>query len=99
MSERALLHLAPGDNVGVALRALAPGETIALDGRRVRLRDAVPFAHKVALVDLPAGATVTKFGVAIGSTTATIPAGAHVHVHNLKSDYIINREDFFEVAS
>lgn len=99
MSERVLLHLAPDDNVAVALRTLVPGETVELDGRGVTVRDAIPFAHKIALTDLPPGAAVTKFGVAIGSTTAPIGAGAHVHVHNLKSDYIVNHEDFFEAAS
>ena len=99
MSERVLLHLAPEDNVAVALRALLPGETLELGGRRVTVRDAIPFAHKIALAELPQGATVTKYGVAIGSTTAPVAAGSHVHVHNLKSDYIVNREDFFEAAS
>lgn len=99
MGERALLHLAPDDNVAVALRMLVPGETVELDGQRVTVRDAIPFAHKIALADLPQDATVTKFGVAIGSTTGPIAAGSHVHVHNLKSDYIVNREDFFEAAS
>ena len=99
MNERALLHLVPEDNVAVALRALVPGETLELDGRRVTVRDAIPFAHKIALAALPRGATVTKYGVAIGSTTAPVAAGSHVHVHNLKSDYIVNREDFFEAAS
>ena len=99
MNERALLHLAPEDNVAVALRTLAPGETLELDGRPVTVRDAIPFAHKIARAELPLGATVTKYGVAIGSTTAPVATGSHVHVHNLKSDYIVNREDFFEAAS
>ncbi len=99
MNERALLHLAPDDNVAVALRTLVPGESLELEGRRVTVGDAIPFAHKIALVALPMGSTVTKYGVAIGSTTEPVAAGAHVHVHNLKSDYIVNREDFFEAAS
>ena len=82
-----------------ALRTLVPGETVEIDGLAVTVRDAIPFAHKIALAELPQGATVTKYGVAIGSTTAPVVAGAHVHVHNLKSDYIVNREDFFEAAS
>jgi hypothetical protein len=41
---------------------------------------------------------VIKFGVPIGSATVPIEAGRHVHVHNIKSDYIDNAVDFFEAA-
>src|SRR5512137_3136167 len=43
------------------------------------LREKVPQAHKVALVDLPAGAAVTRYGVTIGFAKADIPAGSWVH--------------------
>jgi altronate hydrolase len=91
-----ILRLAPDDDVVVALRKLDPGETIEVEGRPVTVRDAVPFAHKLAIADLASGRTVRKFGVPIGSTTRAVAAGEHVHVHNLKSDYIVNAEDFFE---
>ncbi len=91
-----VLQLAPDDNVVVALRKLDPGEAIEVGGRAVIVREAIPFAHKLAIDDLDSGARVRKFGVPIGSTTAAIPAGALVHVHNLKSDYIQNASMFFE---
>jgi len=31
---------------------------------------------------------VYKCGVPIGSAKEMIPGGAHIHLHNLKSDYI-----------
>jgi hypothetical protein len=34
--------------------------------------------------------------VPIGSTTRAVAEGEHVHVHNIKSDYLVNAEDFFE---
>ncbi|MHB2169702.1 UxaA family hydrolase [Alsobacter sp. R-9] len=76
------------DNVGVALTNLSPGpvrvrrgsETIA-----VSVREPVPLGHKFALSDIPAGATILKYGEVIGSATRPIEAGAHVHVHNLAS--------------
>lgn len=39
--------------------------------------------HKVALCDIPAGEEVTKYGYPIGVAAEDIPAGAHVHSHNL----------------
>lgn len=43
----------------------------------------IPFGHKVALYDIEKGASVVKYGVVIGSATAAINKGEHVHVHNL----------------
>lgn len=45
----------------------------------------VPIGHKVALADLAAGDTATKYGEDIGRIVADVPKGGHVHVHNLKT--------------
>ena len=45
------------------------------------------FAHKLAARPIAAGETVLKYNFPIGVATADIPAGAHVHVHNMRSDY------------
>ena len=45
----------------------------------------IPIGHKLALVDLPEGATVIKYGHDIGRTVAPIRAGEHAHVHNIKT--------------
>src|SRR3546814_7138739 len=39
--------------------------------------------HKIAVVDIAAGAPVIKFGFPIGTATAAIARGAHVHSHNM----------------
>jgi hypothetical protein len=44
--------------------------------------------HKVASCAIPLGKQVIKFGIPIGSATEDIDLGDHVHLHNLKSDYI-----------
>ena len=49
------------------------------------VRQAVPYGHKVALADLPAGADVLKYGVVIGRLSAAVRQGEHLHVHNLES--------------
>jgi galactarate dehydratase len=43
------------------------------------LRDRVPQGHKVALVDLAAGAQVLRYGIPIGYALQDIPAGSWVH--------------------
>ena len=77
----ATLRLAAGDEVAVALRDLAPGDALAPQPGYAA--EAVPFGHKVALRDLPAGAVVHRLGQPIGVARRPIAAGAHVHTHNL----------------
>jgi hypothetical protein len=93
---RSLLVLSPTDNVAVAIANIAPGSEVGIEGRRLRARDKIELGHKLALVDIAAGETVTKFGVSIGVATVAIAAGAHVHIHNIKSVYLTNDADHFE---
>jgi altronate hydrolase len=79
------IRLHPDDDVAVALRPLASGETIHLDGRSLTVRADIPMAHKLALHAIAAGDPVRKYGEAIGEARAAIAAGDHVHVHNLVS--------------
>jgi altronate dehydratase len=53
--------------------------------RDIVVRDPIPRGHKVAIHDVAAGAAVVKYGSPIGTATADIPAGAHVHTHNVAS--------------
>ena len=80
--ERCLL-LRPDDSVGLMTRALTAGTDVLAGDVRVRLRDDVPAGHKVALLDIPTGGQVLKYGQAIGVATRPIAAGEHVHTHNL----------------
>ncbi|MEM9814218.1 MAG: galactarate dehydratase, partial [Pseudomonadota bacterium] len=50
----------------------------------IRLTETIPQAHKVALTDLPAGASVRRYGVRIGEAATAIPAGGWVNETNLK---------------
>jgi hypothetical protein len=84
----ALLLLHPQDNVFVARRALRAEELIAIDGGECRIPSAVPLGHKVARHTLAPGVRIVKYGAAIGSATHPIKAGEHVHMHNMKSDYL-----------
>lgn len=82
------LVIAAQDNVATALRPLVKGETIRLkiDEREiaVTLRQDLAFGHKLALKGIKAGEAVVKYGEVIGTATAAIQPGEHVHVHNLQ---------------
>ncbi len=94
-----LIRLSDQDNVAVATANLAKGATVEVDGLALTTRDPIPFAHKVAIRAIEAGAQVFKYGVPIGRAKVAVEAGQHVHVHNIKSDYVNNEVDFFEEAA
>jgi (2R)-sulfolactate sulfo-lyase subunit alpha len=77
------------DAVAVAVRDLRPGPAKGsyLSGGEVSVDvlDEVALGHKVALIDVPAGADVIEYGLRIGTATADIRKGQHVHVHNVRS--------------
>jgi altronate hydrolase len=99
MEMATLIRLADQDNVAVATTNLARGATLEVDGTTLITRDPIPFAHKVAIRVIEAGAQIFKYGVPIGRAKVAIEAGQHVHVHNIKSDYVNNEVDFFEEAA
>jgi galactarate dehydratase len=77
-AERRLLQQHAQDNVAIAVQAGGlPAGTVLAGG--LVLRDAVPQAHKVALQDIPAGAPVRRYGVAIAHALRDIAAGSWVH--------------------
>jgi len=72
------IRMRPQDNVAiVANPGGLPAGTVLPDG--VRLRDAVPQGHKVALVDMAAETAVLRYGIPIGYALKDIPAGSWVH--------------------
>lgn len=83
-----LLLLHPDDNILVARRDIAAGEQVQIDGETCVIPSAVELGHKLARRALDAETCVLKYGAPIGSMKAAAARGAHVHLHNLRSDYI-----------
>lgn len=83
------LALHPDDNVATALRPLETGHWLrpgpGLGPTAITLLEPIPLCHKFALRDIAEGEAVIKYGQVIGQATQRIPAGAGVHVHNLRS--------------
>lgn len=80
------VRIAPDDDVAVALRALAAGETIIVADQAIRVAEPVGRGHKIALRGIAAGERVRRYGWPIGSASQAIAAGAHVHSHNLHTN-------------
>ncbi|MCP5074468.1 MAG: UxaA family hydrolase [Rhodobacteraceae bacterium] len=86
-TESRLIRLAAPDNVLLLATTIAGGETILVNGREVTLETGLGLGHKIAAQDIAAGETILKYNFPIGIAAVDIPAGAHVHVHNVKSNY------------
>ena len=83
-SDCIIIH--PMDTVAVALRDMRAGETVRDISAAFRLSEAAAFGHKFALRNIAEGESVVKFGFPIGVASQSIPIGAHVHTHNLKTN-------------
>jgi len=77
------------DNVATLLGEAAAGASLEVVGPAGRqeliAREKIELGHKVALVAIPEGAPVTKFGVVIGIAMRPIESGEWVHLHNCRS--------------
>lgn len=91
MPDRYIEVVESDDNVATALRDIEAGETVTVavgdEEVTIDVTDDIDFGHKLALVDLSVGDTVTKYGKSIGNATEDIEAGDWVHVHNVESNY------------
>jgi (2R)-sulfolactate sulfo-lyase subunit alpha len=81
-----LLHA--DDNVLLCRRPVRPGDVFVIDGSEIVATETVDVGHKLARYDLQPDDTVRKYGAPIGAMTRAALIGAHVHLHNMKSNYI-----------
>ena len=82
------IRLSPLDNIVVLSRSVEAGTTIEVEGHRLTVAAPLGLGHKLAFRPIAAGDKIFKYGAAIGSATRDIAAGEHVHLHNMKSDYL-----------
>src|SRR5262245_17082278 len=80
------VHLRLEDNVAVAARNLQPGQEVQCHGRTLSLTGRVGLGHKLALREITKSEAIYKYGQIIGFASEDIPAGSHVHVHNVSAD-------------
>lgn len=81
-----LIH--ESDNVIVAVAPICKNVILKIGENILTVNDRIELGHKIALQQIPAGEKVIKCGTVIGSATTLIRPGDHVHLHNMKSDYL-----------
>jgi hypothetical protein len=84
----AIMRLSPHDNIAVALRPLKAGESVMLDGVALTIERNTGVGHKLAAQPIAAGDVIRKYNCPIGTATQAIAPGAHVHTHNVESNYL-----------
>ena len=77
-----LTHLK--DNVVTAKSVIRAGTLVEFaGGKKIKIREEIPFAHKIALRKILKGGGVIKYGERIGKATRVIQPGELVHIHNV----------------
>lgn len=88
MINRHFVLLNDTDNVFVCCKQLLSGESTNVEGNDAVMTDDITVGHKIARKPIMKGEKIIKYGVSIGSAIADIAFGEHIHMHNMKSDYI-----------
>lgn len=83
-----LILLSPTDNCLIAAARLDAGTQVEIDGEPVTLTRTIELGHKVARHELAKDDKVLRYGAVIGHVTEAVARGAHLHTHNLESDYL-----------
>ena len=89
MVKRAM-KINPDDNTATTLADIDAGEAVSLVSKsgpigEMAAKQAIPFGHKLAVVDIKKGEKVMKYGEVIGLASQPISKGEHVHTQNVVS--------------
>jgi altronate hydrolase len=82
--KKSILKVHPDDNVIVALRDLAKGEEVRLNGHSYTVVEDIPAKHKFAEHTFSPGDELKMYGVLVGKAQTEIPAGARISTSNVK---------------
>ncbi len=82
-----LIRLAEPDNVLIVSTTLEAGARVEIAGETLRIPARLSLGHKLAGRAIKKGEIIVKYNFPIGVATEDIPLGAHVHVHNVRSNY------------
>lgn len=79
-----VLKVHPKDNVIVALKDLAKGQTIQYEGASYVMQEDIPAKHKFFMQDMNKGDEITMYGVLVGKAQTAIAQGARMSTENTK---------------
>lgn len=82
------IQISPEDNIVVLTRSVRAGESMQVGDVTFPFPQALDLGHKIACRAIRPGEKILKYGAPIGSATQAIQVGEHVHLHNMKSDYL-----------
>lgn len=85
-SRLVLLH--NDDNIFVCCQKIFSGESIQLENHKAIIKTDIDVGHKLARNNINVTEKIYKYGVSIGSAKTDIKKADHVHLHNIKSDYM-----------
>jgi hypothetical protein len=85
--KQSFIHLSPVDNVIVVIGEIE-NQLIMVSGKKIRIEGNIQFGHKVAIKKILPGEKIIKCGGTIGTATELILPGSHVHIHNMKSNFM-----------
>ena len=83
-----LILLHPDDNILVCVKQICAGDEINIEQEIITSPIALSVGPTVARFALESGARIYRYGAPIGSMSEAVAKGHHVHMHNMKSDYI-----------
>ncbi len=86
------IRLHSDDNIVIALKDFEKGSCFEFNAEKIVLQESISFGHKIAIAPISRHSKILKYGLSIGSATQDILPGAHVHNHNLKTDYVASQE-------
>lgn len=87
-NSKTLIQLSNNDNVLVLTADCQLGDVFTFNETKYTIKESITLGHKIALKDINKGEKVIKYNVSIGSAIKDIKIGEHVHLHNMKSDFI-----------
>ena len=91
MDSKIALRVDDLDNVAtIFANGITAGTEVEVRDKRgnidpITVHSDIPFGHKIAVTDIPAGAHIMKYGESIGEAECDIRRGDYVHVHNMKA--------------
>ena len=88
MSQGKFILVNKADNVLICCKPAVSGDVVIIDDIKYSLNSAIDVGHKIARTPIEKQQKIIRYGVSIGSAIADVKAGEHVHMHNMKSDYI-----------
>jgi altronate dehydratase len=75
--------LNPIDSVAIARKDISAGTTLVIKGAPALVTLPIPAGHKIAIIQIDAGAPILRYGQPIGIAIQAIQPGEWVHSHNL----------------